>query len=377
MLANHLLTGLFALLIANYLHYQGNLPYLIIKALIDPVKLILCTEHTLHKVIMSTKKGKTLLDEVRRIIRLKGYSISTERSYCEWIKRYTMYHKMKSKDELNDGEKKIEQFLTYLAVERNVSPSTQNQAMNALVFLYKQVLKQPLDGEINAIRAGRKVTVPTVLTRKEVSQMIAHIDGNSQLIVKLLYGSGLRIMEAVRLRVKDIDYDMKQVTVRSGKGSKDRYTTFPPSTAPLLANHLVKVKAIHEHDLANGNGDVYLPYALSRKSPNAGKEWGWQYIFPSRKISNDPRSGKSRRHHVDPSVVNKAIKAAAKRIGLNKQISAHTFRHSFATHLLERGTDIRTIQALLGHKDISTTMVYTHVLQQGGHGVLSPLEDLE
>jgi len=326
---------------------------------------------------MSTQKGKTLIDEVRRVMRLKNYSISTERSYCEWIKRYTKYHKMKSRDELSDGEKKIEQFLTYLAVEGDVSSATQNQAMNALVFLYKQVLKQPLDKEINAVRAGKKVTVPTVMTRKEVSRMIAHINGTPQLIVKLLYGSGLRSMEAVRLRVKDIDYDMKQLTVRSGKGSKDRYTTFPASMASLLENHLIQVKALHEYDLANGNGEVYLPYALSRKYPNAGKEWGWQYVFPSRKVSIDPRSGKCRRHHVDPSVVNKAIKSAAKKLGLTKQISAHTFRHSFATHLLERGTDIRTIQALLGHKDISTTMIYTHVLQRGGHGVLSPLDDLE
>ncbi|MFO8102464.1 MAG: integron integrase, partial [Dehalococcoidia bacterium] len=276
-----------------------------------------------------------------------------------------------------DGEKKVEQFLTYLALEENVAPSTQNQAMNALVFLYKQVLKTPLEGEINAVRAGRKVNVPTVLTRKEVSRMIAHIDGTPQLIVKLMYGSGLRIMEAVRLRVKDIDYDMKQLTVRSGKGAKDRFTTFPASIVPLLENHLIKVKALHEDDLAEGHGEVYLPYALARKNLGAAKEWGWQYVFPSRNLSIDPRSGKARRHHVDPSVVNKAIKAAARRVGLTKQISAHTFRHSFATHLLERGTDIRTIQSLLGHKDVSTTMVYTHVLKQGGHGVLSPLDDLE
>ncbi|MFO8009451.1 MAG: integron integrase [Dehalococcoidia bacterium] len=325
---------------------------------------------------MSTGNRKTLLDEVRRIIRLKGYSISTERTYCEWIRRYAKHHNLKSRRDFADREPKVEQFLTHLALKENVSPATQNQAMNALVFLYKQVLKTPLEGEINAVRAVEKVNVPTVLTRKEVSRMIAHIDGTSQLIVKLLYGSGLRIMEAVRLRVKDIDYDMKQITVRSGKGSKDRYTTFPPSIVPLLDNHLAKVKALHEQDLANGFGEVYLPYALERKSPNAGKEWGWQYVFPSSRISTDPRSGEVRRHHVDPSVVNKAIKSAAKRLGLSKQVSAHTFRHSFATHLLERGTDIRTVQALLGHKDVSTTMIYTHVLQQGGHGVLSPLEDL-
>ncbi len=325
---------------------------------------------------MSTSKGKTILDEVRRIIRLKGYSISTERSYCDWIKRYAKYHNLNNKSDFDDGARKVEQFLTHLALQENVAPATQNQAMIALVFLYKQVLKKPLEGEINAIRAARKINVPTVLTRKEVSQMIVQIDGTPQLIIKLLYGSGLRVMEALRLRIKDIDYDMKQITVRSGKGSRDRFTTFPPSLVPLLDNHLLRVKSLHENDLAAGNGEVYLPFALSRKNPKMGKEWGWQYVFPSRNTSTDPRSGKVRRHHVDPSVVNKAIKSAAKRIRLNKQVSAHTFRHSFATHLLERGTDIRTIQALLGHRDISTTMVYTHILQQGGHGVLSPLEDL-
>lgn len=192
----------------------------------------------------------------------------------------------------------------------------------------------------------------------------------------MLYGSGIRIMEAVRLRIKDIDYQMKQLTVRSGKGAKDRVTTFPGSMIPLLENHLEKVKILHQQDLAQGYGEVYLPYALERKYRNANKEWGWQYLFPSRELSTDPRSGKVRRHHVDPSVVNKAIKVASKTLGLKKQISAHTFRHSFATHLLERGTDIRTIQALMGHKDVSTTMIYTHILQQGGHGVLSPLDDL-
>ena len=214
------------------------------------------------------------------------------------------------------------------------------------------------------------------MTREEVHQVIDIMEGIPQLVVKLLYGSGLRIMEAVRLRVKDIDYKMKQLTVRSGKGAKDRVTTFPQTIISLLENHLAKVKILHHQDLAKGYGEVYLPYALERKYPHAAKEWGWQYVFPSRQLSTDPRSAKIRRHHVDPSVVNKAVKASAKKIELKKQISAHTFRHSFATHLLERGTDIRTIQALLGHKDVSTTMVYTHILQQGGHGVPSPLDDL-
>jgi len=325
---------------------------------------------------MSSYKEKKLIDEVRDVMRLKHYSIHTERTYIDWIRRYIKYHRMTNRNDLNEGEHKIEQFLTHLAVDRDIAPSTQNQAMNALVFLYKKVLKTPLDKEINAVRAKKKVTVPVVMTREEVRQVIKFMEGTPQLIVKLLYGSGLRVMEAVRLRVKDIDYKMKQLIVRSGKGGKDRITTFPELIIPLLENHLGKVGIIHQQDLSQGLGEVYLPYALARKYKNAGKEWGWQYIFPSRRISTDPRSKIVRRHHVDPSVVNKAIKIAARKLGFNKQISAHTFRHSFATHLLERGTDIRTIRALMGHKDVSTTMMYTHVLQQGGHGVLSPLDDL-
>ena len=284
---------------------------------------------------------------------------------------------MTDRQDLIDGEAKIEAFLTHLAVDKDVAPSTQNQAMNALVFLYKRVLKQSLDQEINAVRATRKINIPVVMTREEVAQVIALMEGVPQLVVKLLYGSGLRIMEAARLRVQDIDYNFKQITVRSGKGAKDRITTFPISVIPLLQNHLAKVRVIHNRDLDQGYGEVYMPNALARKYPNAPKEWNWQYVFPARNISVDPRGGKVRRHHVDPSVVNKAIKAAVHKAGLTKRISAHTFRHSFATHLLQRGTDIRTIQALLGHKDVATTMIYTHVLQQGGQGVLSPLDDLD
>lgn len=326
---------------------------------------------------MSRRKGKTLLEQVRDIMRLKHYSIHTERTYSDWIKRYVQFHRMTSREDLQNGEKKIEEFLTHLAVERNVAPATQNQAMNALVFLYKKVLNTPLEARIDTVRATRKMNIPVVLTREEVRQVIHLLAGPPQLIVKLLYGSGLRITEAVRLRIKDVDYEMKQLTVRSGKGARDRVTTFPKTIIPFLKNHLAKVKILHEQDLAEGYGEVFLPFALARKYPNAAKEWGWQYVFPSRRFSTDPRSGKVRRHHVDPSVVNKAIKVAARTLGINKRISAHAFRHSFATHLLERGTDIRTIQALMGHKDLSTTMIYTHVLQQGGCGVASPLDDLD
>jgi integron integrase len=325
---------------------------------------------------MSSEKEKKLLDEVRDVLRLKHYSIHTERSYCDWIKKYVLFHHMTSRQDLVNGEQKIEQFLTHLAVNKNIAPATQNQAMNALVFLYKKVLKVPLNDEINAVRAAKKLNIPVVMTREEVRQVITVMEGVPQLIVKILYGSGLRIMEAVRVRVQDVDYSMKQICVRSGKGGKDRITTFSETIIPFLDNHLAKVKTLHEQDLAEGYGAVYLPYALSRKYLNAENEFNWQYVFPSRNLSQDPRSGKTRRHHVDPSVVNKAIKTAAKKVGIKKRISAQTFRHSFATHLLERGTDIRTIQALLGHKDVATTMIYTHVLQQGGHGVASPLDDL-
>jgi len=317
-----------------------------------------------------------LLDEVRKVLRLHHYSIHTERSYVDWILRFVRFHGMRSREDLLPAEPKIESFLTDLAVHGNVAPATQNQAMNALVFLYKRVLNHALPGSINAVRADKKINVPVVMTREEVAAVISLMDGTAQVVAKLLYGSGLRIMEAVRLRVKDIDYQMKQLTVRSGKGDKDRFTTFPVTLTPLLQNHLAGVKTLHQQDAAQGHGEVYLPHALARKHPSAAKEWGWQYVFPARNLSVDPRSDITRRHHVDPSVINKAIKGAVRRAGLTKQISAHAFRHSFATHLLQRGTDIRTIQQLLGHNDVSTTMIYTHILQQGGQGVPSPLDDL-
>jgi integron integrase len=283
---------------------------------------------------------------------------------------------MRSRQDLFAAEPKIEAFLTDLAVKGHVAAATQNQAMNALVFLYKRVLNHTLEGRINAVRADKKINVPVVMTREEVAKVISLMDGTAQLVAKLLYGSGLRIMEAVRLRVQEIDFQMKQLTVRSGKGDRDRFTTFPATLTPMLQNHLAGVRTLHQQDQSQGHGAVYLPHALARKYAHAPKEWGWQYVFPARDLSVDPRTGVTRRHHVDPSVINKAIKVAVRRAGLTKHISAHTFRHSFATHLLQRGTDIRTIQQLLGHKDLATTMIYTHVLQQGGQGVPSPLDDL-
>ncbi len=326
---------------------------------------------------MSSSDDRKLMDRVQQVLRVKHYAISTEKTYCDWIRQYIKFHKMQDESELAiQPEQKVELFLSYLATERNVAISTQNQAMNALVFLYKQVLGTPLEYKVDAIRSTKERKIPVVLTQDEVKQVITLLEGTSQLFVKLLYGSGLRISEASRLRVQDVDYDYKQITVRSGKGNKDRVTTFSTQLMPQLKNHLQRVKLIHEADLKAGYGSVYLPHALSRKYPNADKHWGWQYVFPSRNIAIDPRSGIQRRHHIDHSVINKAIKMVISRLGIVKRVSAHTFRHSFATHLLQRGTDIRTIQALLGHSDLETTMIYTHVLNQGGEGVVSPLDDL-
>jgi integron integrase len=318
-----------------------------------------------------------LLDEVSNLMRRRHYSIHTEKSYCSWIKRYVSFHKMRSREDLKDGERKIEQFLTHLAVERQVAPSTQNQAMNALVFLYKHVLKKSLDQAIDAERAPKRTNIPVVLTREETASVITMMTGIHQLVAKMLYGCGLRIAECLRLRVLDVDMAMKAVMVRNGKGAKNRVTTFPASLVNPLESHLKRTRLLHEQDLKDGFGHVYLPHALSRKYPQAASQWNWQYVFPASRISTDPRTGIQRRHHLDPSPINKAIAKAVRQAGINKKVSAHTFRHSFATHLLQRGTDIRTIQSLLGHQDVSTTMIYTHVLQQGAGGVVSPLDDLE
>jgi len=323
--------------------------------------------------------GQRFMDEVRTVMRRLHYSIHTERSYCDWIAQYVRFHKIRSREQLvAAGAPEIETFLSYLAEQRNVAPSTQNQALNALVFVYKRVLERPLEGKIDAARASKAPRIPVVLTREEVAKLLPLIDGQAGLIVRLIYGSGLRITEAVRVRVLDVDFGYREITVRSGKGDKDRVTTFPVKLTEPLTAHLEKVKQIHDLDLAEGFGEVYLPHALAKQRPNAPSEWRWQYVFPASHRAVDPRSeeGKMRRHHADQSVVNKAIKKAVQLTDIKKRVSAHTFRHSFATHLLERGVDIRTIQALLGHKDVETTMIYTHVLRQGAQGVASPLDDL-
>jgi len=309
-------------------------------------------------------------------MRREHYSLSTERTYCNWVRQFIQFHKILTKEALFVEQKqKVENFLNYLALERNVAASTQNQAFNALVFLYKRVLESPLEN-VKATRSRKEAPIPVVLTRDEVKQVLSLLDGVPELVVKLLYGCGLRITEAVKLRIQDIDFGFKQVTVRDGKGMKDRVTPFPVNLEFALSNHLERVKLIHKKDLAQGLGNVYLPYALDRKYPNAEREWNWQYVFPGSSLSKDPRSGIIRRHHLDQSAINRAIKQAVRKTEITKNVSAHTFRHSFATHLLQRGTDIRTIQSLLGHADLQTTMIYTHVLQQGGAEVVSPLDDL-
>ena len=315
-----------------------------------------------------------LLDQVRDVVRKKHYSIRTEQAYVSWIRKYILFHRKRHPKDM--GEKEISQYLSYLASDQRVASSTQNQALNAIVFLYKHVLRIELGDFGNMERAKRPERLPTVMTKTEVGRVLAAMSGIYGLMAKLIYGSGLRLMECVRLRVKDIEFERNQVIVRDGKGMKDRSTMLPEQLKPFLLEHLGWVKTMHEQDLQEGLGEVYLPFALERKYPKAGREWGWQYVFPSERISKDPRSGKMRRHHISESGLQRAVHKAARSAGLAKPISPHTFRHSFATHLLEAGYDIRTVQELLGHKDVSTTMIYTHVLNKGGMGVQSPLDTI-
>ncbi|NKQ12550.1 integron integrase [Pseudomonas sp. SST3] len=313
-----------------------------------------------------------LLDQVRDQIRLKHYSIRTERVYCEWIKRYVRFHNYRHPMEM--GAPDVEAFLSDLAVRRDVSASTQNQALAALLFLYKQVLKQDLPWLGEVVRAKKPARLPVVLSISEVQQILGQLDGDVGLIARLLYGGGLRLMEGVRLRVKDVDFSRNEIIIRDGKGQKDRVTVMPTSLVSPLRQHIARVRAVHQCELAEGRGDVYLPDALARKYPGAPFEWAWQYVFPAAGLSVDPRSGSVRRHHLDEKRVQRAFKRAVKASGLAKLATPHTLRHSFATHLLESGQDIRTVQELLGHADVKTTMIYTHVLNRGGLAVLSPLD---
>ncbi|MCJ7550789.1 MAG: integron integrase [Anaerolineae bacterium] len=320
----------------------------------------------------ATTRPKELLDQVHDALRLKHYSIHTEEAYVNWIRRYILFHN--KRHPLDMGAAEIKTFLTHLAVEENVAASTQNQALSALLFLYRMVLHTDLDGSIDAARAKKPARLPTVLTKVEVRQVIGAMSGLHRLLAQLLYGSGLRLMECLRLRVKDVDFEMRQITVRDGKGACDRITMLPESLCAPLREHLLGVKRLHAEDLAHGHGCVYLPDALERKYPNACIEWGWQYSFPSTRIAKDPRSGVLRRHHIHESSLQKAVRAAAKAAGIVKPVGPHTFRHSFATHLLESGYDVRTVQELLGHKDVRTTKIYTHVLNKGPLAVRSPLD---
>jgi integron integrase len=321
---------------------------------------------------VSASKPKKLLDQTRDVLRLKHYSLRTERSYCDWIERFIRFHHLRHPKEMGVAE--ITQFLTHLARIGNVSAATQNQALSALLFLYQQVLRQEVGWIDQVERAKRSKRVPVVLTRDEVHKIFARMHGTPRLMAELLYGSGLRLMECVRLRVKDVDFGYARITVRDGKGAKDRVTMLPVNLAAPLERHLAKVKAQHEQDLDDGFGEVYLPGALERKYGSAARSWAWQFVFPSSRISVDPRTGVRRRHHVDENVLQAAVKHAVRASGVNKPATCHTLRHSFATHLLENGYDIRTVQELLGHKDVSTTMIYTHVLNRPGMVVKSPLD---
>ena len=313
-----------------------------------------------------------LMDEMREALRSRHYSPRTEKAYCLWVKRYVRFHKMRHPAEMTEPE--INEFLTHLAVDENVSASTQTQALSALLFLYRHVIYYEL-GNLGAVTRARKPKrLPVVLTRDEVRAVLSAMEGRDQLMASLLYGAGLRLSECLRLRVLDVDFGASAITVRDGKGAKDRVTMLPEALKPSLREHLQHVRAIHRRDLAQGFGRVQLPDALDRKYPGAPYEWKWQWVFPQEQRWRDERTGDQGRHHLHPTILQRAVKDAVRRAGVVKHVGCHTLRHSFATHLLENGYDIRTIQELLGHKDVSTTMIYTHVLNKGGSGVRSPFD---
>ena len=313
-----------------------------------------------------------LLDQVRAAIRRRHYSYRTEQTYVHWIKRYIYFHGVRHPREM--GEAEVTAFLNSLVAGRGLAAATQNQALSSILFLYKEVLARPLDWLDGLVRAKRPARMPSVLTASEAQRLLAGLDGMKWLMASLLYGAGLRLRECITLRVKDVDFEYRQITVRDGKGGKDRVTMLPATVIEPLRAHLNRVKVLHERDLAAGYGDVELPEGLVRKYPRAAYDWAWKFVFPAYRYSACPRTGVIRRHHVFEDVLIRAVKQAARGAGINKHVSCHTLRHSFATHLLESGYDIRTVQELLGHKDVSTTMIYTHVLNKGGRGVKSPLD---
>lgn len=315
--------------------------------------------------------AKKLLDQAHDALRSKHYSYRTEQTYIDWMRRFILFHNKRHPGEM--GAPEIQAFITHLASERSVAASTQNQALSAILFLYREVLHKEIEPVLLST-AKRPERLPTVLTHDEVLRVINLLTGTHKLMAQILYGSGLRLMECVRLRVKDIDFEYKTITVRDGKGEKDRIAPLPETILSDLKRQTEKVRILHEEDLAMNCGEVYLPRALETKYPNAARELIWQYLFPAPKRSLDPRSGKERRHHLDPSGLQRNVKEAVRKAGIRKRATCHTFRHSFATHLLQNGYDIRTVQELLGHKDVRTTMIYTHVLQRGGLAVKSPLD---
>ena len=315
-----------------------------------------------------------LLDQLREQLRVRHYSLRTEDAYVDWVRRFILFHGKRHPRDL--GAPEVQAFLSHLAVDRKVSPSTQNQAKAALLFLYGQVLAADLPWLAEIVHAKRQMRLPVVLTQGEVAILFGQLEGGMALVAQVLYGTGMRLMEGLRLRVKDVEFERREIVVRDGKGGRDRVTMLPERLVGLLRAHLDRVRALHERDLAEGFGEVWLPDALAGKAPTAPRAWGWQWVFPSALRSVDPRSGLARRHHLQPESVQKAIRLAARTGELVKPVTPHVLRHSFATHLLAAGHDIRTIQELLGHKDVATTMIYTHVLNRGGRGVVSPLDGL-
>jgi integron integrase len=327
------------------------------------------------KIIIAN--ATTTLDEMRRLIRLKHYSYNTERSYLDWVKRFFSFVQGEGRnDAVLCTRENVKNYLSHLAIRQRVSSSTQNQAFNAILFLFREVLKINLDNLSGTVRAKRGKKLPVVLSVEEVMELLYHLSGRSLVAAQLLYGSGLRLMECIRLRVQDIDFDSNLIIVRSGKGDKDRATVLPKSVVETLREHLSNVKELHNQDLSQGYGEVFLPNGLNRKYPNAARIWGWQYVFPSDRLSVDPRSGAVRRHHISDTSIQSALAAALKNTNIVKRATPHTLRHSFATHLLMNGTSIREVQDLLGHKNVETTMVYTHVMRDMKNAPVSPLDTL-
>ncbi len=327
---------------------------------------------TTPQALSDTQQKPRLLEQMRAAIRTKHYSLATEKNYLQWAKRFILFHGKRHPADM--GAPEVEAFLSALATERNVSASTQNQALHAILFLYRDVLHVDLPWLDGVIRAKASKRLPSVLTQQEIAALLAHVSGTNGLIIKLLYGTGMRIKECLRLRIKDVDLARRIITIREGKGNKDRVTMLPASLVEDLIQHIDERRRWHNIDLSTGHADVELPDAIERKYPRAGAEWAWQYVFAAPSYSTDPRTGSVRRHHWSERNIQRAVKAAAQAARIHKLVHPHTLRHSFATHLLETGSDIRTVQELLGHSDVSTTMIYTHVINKGACGATSPLD---